>query len=533
MIENKDLKKHLKSLEKKLAIVYLIGLLVLVSLALVSNFILKEQAAKQATSLIKRTVQRGDYREVVFTLNDAKLDYFNAVVYYSEDGSKLFSLPAQLDPEFVNQTDFISRLLYTKLNIDLFFDSTGQQKIGNVLFIFGRFSHVPYSFLIWLFFVVSTMPLVRSSRLRVIENYNRQMFLLEEATRADLARRVRHDIRSPLGALQIVTFDLPDLNPKQRSIIQRATERITEIVSELELIRVSKADEGQKIKNESLSPQAILTLTQEIVQEKRTQLIYKSSVKLVTDFSPDSFFLFALVKSSEFKRTLSNIIDNAIEACGSTGQIVVSLRKDVDSAIVEVVDNGHGIDEKDLGLVLQKNFTKKKLGSGLGLYYADKTIREFGGTLSIRSKVSAGTTISIRLPNCAAPSWYVPSINVPLNGSVVILDDQESIHLSWKMRLDEIRAKGANFSVVCLKSAQELATWHREHEDASALYLLDYDLGNGEPSGLDLARDLKLTSNAILVTGHFDSEDIQKRCSDQHIGLLPKSYLSQVQIKSV
>lgn len=150
-MENVELKDHLKRLEKKLFVVYGIGLLVLIILSVFSNFIMKEQAAKQATSLIRRTVERGDYRETVYTLNDAKLDYFDAVVYYNELGNRLFSLPAQLDPEFAGRRGFLPQLLYSRLEIDLFFGATGEHKTGSVLFIFGRFSHVPYAILIWIF----------------------------------------------------------------------------------------------------------------------------------------------------------------------------------------------------------------------------------------------------------------------------------------------------------------------------------------------------------------------------------------------
>ena len=535
-MEKAELKQQLKSLEKKLLVIYALGLLALVFTATVSNFLLKEQAARQATSLIRRTVERGDYREVIYTLNDAKLDYFDAVVYYNEDGSKLFSLPAQLDPEFSDQKGVLSKVLYTRLSIDLFFGSEESHKIATVVFVFGRFSHVPYAVLIWLFFLVGTMPLVRSSRHRVVENYNREMLLLEETTRADLARRVRHDIRSPLGALQIATHNLTEFSAKQISIIRRATERITEIVSELELIRVSKTENGDKAVLESKKPHSILNFVQDIIQEKRTQLAYKSHIQISPDFSPDAFFLFSIVKGSEIKRSLSNIIDNAVEAVAGFGAIKISISKVGESVQISVSDNGHGMTQDDLENVLKKGFTKKATGSGLGLYYADKTIKESGGTLKIESELKKGTTVSIYLPLCPVPPWYVPQINVPLGGQVIILDDQESIHLSWKLRLDELISKGASFSVFCFKSASEFAEWHRKYHDPTGvppLYLIDYELSYGGKTGLDLAREFRLGANTILVTGNFDSEEIQKRCIDQGVGLLPKPFLSLIELQAI
>jgi signal transduction histidine kinase len=533
-MENLELKDHLKRLEKKLYVTYGIGLLILVILSLFSSFILKEQVARQATSLIKRTVQRGDYRETIYTLNDAKLDYFNAVVYYNEDGNRLFSLPADLDPEFVVQKNISSRLFYSWLSIDLFFDRDEKHEIGSVLFIFWRFSHVPYALLIWLFFVVGTIPLVRNSRQRVIEDYKKHVLLSEEVTRAELARRVRHDIRSPLGALQIGIHDLSALNPKQQTLIRRATERISEIVSELELIRVSQIDQASVGMDKSF-PQSVLTLVQTIIQEKRTQLAYRSDIIIVPQFSTDAFFLFADVKCSELKRSLSNVIDNGIEACSARGQIVIRIGRNDENVVIDVEDNGKGISPESLPLVTNKGFTNKQQGSGLGLYYAKKTVEDAGGALAIESRERVGTKISIHLPACEPPKWYVPVIKVPGDGTVVILDDQESTHLSLRMRLDELKDGGAKFSVVSFTAAADFLRWYSEHGkfDPHVLYLLDHDLGQGQRTGLDMARELNLKKNAILVTGHYDSEEIQELCSESGLGLLPKSYLSSISLRAI
>lgn len=531
MRETEDLKENLRRLERKLYVVYAIGLLILLSLSLVSNYVLKTQAARQATSLIKRMVQRGDFRETIYTLNDAKLDFFDAVVYYSEDGKRMFSLPADLDPAFASRQPVFSR--HTRLPINLYFDSDERHKTGSVLFIFNRFSHAPYAALIWLFFLVGTVPVVRTSRRKVIEDYQRHVLLSEEAARADLARRVRHDIRSPLGALQIATRNLAGLQVGQQAIIHRVTERIKEIVSELELIRVAPNASAAK-ESDRRFPQSILTLVQDIIQEKRAQLAYRGHIKIVPEFSGDAFFLFADINGSEFKRGLSNLIDNAVEASEARGRVTVSIRRSGHAIEVAVKDTGKGIRSSDLDRIAEKGFTTKPSGSGLGLYYAKKMAIDAGGELQVESTEGYGATVTLKIPACDPPAWYVPFINVPIGGTVVILDDQESAHLSWKMRLDELRASGAEFEVVSHRSASELSAWFSDHGRNSnkALYLLDYDLGQNEMTGLDVARELDLAENAVLVTGHFDSEEIQRRCTEQKIGLLPKPYVSLIELSA-
>lgn len=120
-MDNLELKDHLKQLERKLIFISVVGLLILMTLSLVSNFILKNEAAHQATSMIKRTVAR-DFREVVYTLNDAELNYFSAVIYFNQDGERLFSLPAELDLQTINQPNVWSRLANSRIETSLYFD---------------------------------------------------------------------------------------------------------------------------------------------------------------------------------------------------------------------------------------------------------------------------------------------------------------------------------------------------------------------------------------------------------------------------
>ena len=534
-MENVELKDHLRKMEKRLTIIYGIGLLFLLALSILSNSLLKEQAAKQAVSLIKRTTGRGDFRETIYTLNDAKLDFFDAVVYYNEASSRLFSLPPQVDPKFLNDEGFLSTFLYKRLSVDLFFDSDGHTKIGSVEFIFGRFSHVPYAFLIWMFFGLGTIPIVRQSRKSVIDTHNRFSVLLEDKARADLAQRVRHDIRSPLGALQIATENLGDLSSKQRAIIHKATERISEIVGELELIKAKKVRSSIESSVESREPSSLATLVQEIIQEKRVQLKNLPLLTLEPRLAANACLLFACINRGEFRRALSNLIDNAIDACAGRGRIFVRLASVADGLLLEIEDDGIGIKAEHIDLVSQKGFTTKPKGSGLGLYYAKATVISLGGYLRVHSTEGRGTKIEIGLPVAPPPKWHLPLIKVPRNGTVVIVDDQEATHLSVKSRLEELNSEGNQFSIKSFRSFAEFVSWQtqRMKDCGPTLYLFDYDDGQGNLTGIDVVRSLGLASQAILFTGHFDSEEIQRQCLEQNLSLVPKPFFSSVPLQAI
>lgn len=532
MMNNTELRNHLKQLEIKILVIYCAGFLVIVTLSLVSNFIMKNESAKQATSMIKRTVAR-DFREVVYTLNDAELDYFKSVIYFNQDGERLFSLPATLDLQTIQQRNFWNRLVDAQIETNLYFDPQEKNKIGSVVYVFNRFSHVPWAIAIWLFFLLGTIPLMRDSRHRLTKNFERDVKLREESTRADLAQRVRHDIRSPLGALQIATQDLSFLPERQSAIIKKATERIKEIVSELELIRVTSASvPTDKMRH------SILTVVQDIVQEKRTRLNVNGKISINPEFAEDSFFLFSEFCAPELKRALSNIIENSVEAVGAGGQINVRISGSDSAITIEVEDNGKGIPNELLILVADKGFSfGKSGGTGLGLYYAKKTAEDSGGSLRIESILGQATKVQIVLPRCSPPRWYTNHILVPNEGTVVILDDQETSHLSVRTRLDGLRDLGGRFSVEAFKKPADFLKWYHaestRNKRKSTVYLFDYDLGRGRQNGLEIADSLGLQSNAFLMTGHFDLESIQKQCLAQKMKLIPKSQLSSIELKSI
>lgn len=534
-MNNSDLKSHLQRLERKLLAIYALGLIALGGLSLVSNYLMKDQAARQATSMIKRTVIR-DFRETIYTLNDAELGYFKAVVYFNRHGERLFSLPAGLDPELVTHPNFWQRILYSPIQLSIYFDQAEKNKVGSVLFIFNRFSHAPWAFLIWIGFLLATLPVVRQSRLRLIENYKRDLTLREESARADLARRVRHDIRSPLSALRIGNYKLKNRSDSATDIIAKATDRINEIVEELDLIRVPKEGLIQTTRERRVQP--ILDIVQNIVQETRIRLAYSRKIAVLLNLSTAAPLLYVDAIASELKRTLANVIENSVEACGEPGQVVVKLEKQGNDIVIEIKDNGKGIPAGLLSKVMQKGFThgKKPDGSGLGLFYAESAIRGIGGRIEISSQENVETIVRIFLPAAVPPAWYRSSLDVPIGGTVLILEDQESSELAVRVRLDELRLTGVEFAVISFKSPLELLKWHERRSQADiarTLYLFDYDLGEGNMTGVDVAKKLSVHASTVLLTANFDSVEVQQHCVEHGIGLVPKPNIQSIALRAI
>jgi signal transduction histidine kinase len=101
-----------------------------------------------------------------------------------------------------------------------------------------------------------------------------------------------------------------------------------------------------------------------------------------------------------FAAVLSHLIDNAIDATPpENGKVDVRLIAQGDEAIIEVEDNGQGMEADFVRNELFKPFKSTKSGGfGIGAYESREFVRELGGNLDVVSTPGKGTTVRIRLP---------------------------------------------------------------------------------------------------------------------------------------
>ena len=97
---------------------------------------------------------------------------------------------------------------------------------------------------------------------------------------------------------------------------------------------------------------------------------------------------------------LGHLVQNAQEATDDNGTVRLELSKDAHQAIIKVMDNGVGMDNKFIAERLFKPFdtTKGNAGMGIGVYEARDYIIKYSGTCDVDSKVGIGTTFTLKLP---------------------------------------------------------------------------------------------------------------------------------------
>jgi two-component system nitrogen regulation sensor histidine kinase NtrY len=102
------------------------------------------------------------------------------------------------------------------------------------------------------------------------------------------------------------------------------------------------------------------------------------------------------------KRTLLNLVENALHALNGGGTIAVTVSTGGDDSAdyveVSVADSGVGVDAELKERIFEPYFSTRATGTGLGLAIAKKVVADHGGTIELDSELGAGTTVRMRLP---------------------------------------------------------------------------------------------------------------------------------------
>jgi signal transduction histidine kinase len=326
------------------------------------------------------------------------------------------------------------------------------------------------------------------------------LLLLDEAREASqaiaisrLSMQVAHDIRSPLTALDMAIKDLSPISEEQRILIHHSIGRIYDIANNL----LNNKRHSVNI-NEYLvenSPELISDLILSVVSEKRVQ--YKNKpVEFIVKIDEVSHSVFINVSASMFKRVISNLLNNSVEALEykTRGVIRIEVMTQASNVIVTIHDNGYGISPDLLKKILMgAGGTQKKDGNGLGLPHAIKMIEdEWNGQFSIQSCPDEGTKIKIILKCTQAPLNNEEYVN-----DLIIIDDNQTLTDAWILHGEKVGKRVLAFNrIIDLKLALPF------FNNTIPIYI-DFDL-NDELCGRELSKELYEMgfANLNLITGY-------------------------------
>lgn len=336
-----------------------------------------------------------------------------------------------------------------------------------------------------------------------------------------------HDIRSPLTAMYMILPLCNTLPEKLRTSLNTAAVRMLDIANEL----LNKVKPEEQQTSESSSPALISAELLEIITEKKYE-----HKQLPLNFTPNitqpGYFAFINVDAKAFKRALSNLINNAVDAFdGGVGKITIHLDATDSDVRIIVEDNGKGMPEAVKEKILNNIVvTSGKInGNGLGFSQIREALDSNDGTLSIESEVGIGTKIILTFPKIENPEWVAEKIELHKDTLIVILDDDESIHGAWEARfkkaaphLERRHFKSGNEAVLFINGLNEA-------EKEKIFLLTDYELLQQGLHGLGVINQTGI-KNSILVTSHHINQEVRDLAKLTNTRILPKPLASEIPI---
>ena len=244
----------------------------------------------------------------------------------------------------------------------------------------------------------------------------REHALLEKtvAQREDLLRAVMHDVRSPLGVIEMSAELLArkaragESDPadvlRRAAVVKSGVASIDSMLRDL--VKVVQLESGQVVLEPA--PVDLHLLLRQVKEGLAASLpTDRVVVSLPGDLAP------LRADPRRFERVLVNLISNALKY--SPGSVRVSAAARGREVVVSVRDEGPGIGADDLPHVFEKYFrgrsSGEKAGLGLGLYISRLLVEAHGGRIWVESTAGEGSAFHVAMPALppgrveAAPAW--------------------------------------------------------------------------------------------------------------------------------
>lgn len=220
----------------------------------------------------------------------------------------------------------------------------------------------------------------------------------------NMAAGTVHEIRNPLttikGFLQLFQRDIKKMSGMglvQKNFADKSSNIFPLLFSEIIKIEQILSDFLLISKPQELHFKVIRI--HELLDEIMPQLqayAMQYNVSIVCELPRKNIKFFG--DPNEVASVVMNLVQNAVEAVQSNGEIRLSVEVLEESFRLIVQDNGSGIPDDQLPIVFDPFITTKPDRPGLGLSVCQQVMVRMGGTISISSEMGKGTTVEIDIP---------------------------------------------------------------------------------------------------------------------------------------
>lgn len=299
------------------------------------------------------------------------------------------------------------------------------------------------------------------------------------------AGKVAHDIRSPLTALNFANSLLKKQNTQElRDLISAAVRRIEDISNDL----------SRAYSEKTLPSLTAVNLLVAIKELTATYQFVDSKIVFIYNIPEDIFAHWPLLS---LQRSVSNLINNSIEACAAVNQdpvIKISAKIDEDRIKILFADNGPGVANENIAKIFNEGATFGKVGGkGLGLIQVRHDLASIGGLIRY-IPADGGATFEISLPT------DMSKLALKISRTVLVVESRQSSSLVTNLPTKDFQV----FRFSDFKSAEPFV----KGQDLKSLTLiLDLTLEGSDETAFDFLDNFTSSSFYKIILCSSIEED--------------------------
>ncbi len=353
-----------------------------------------------------------------------------------------------------------------------------------------------------------------------------------------MAGGVAHDLNNILSGIvsypELLLLQLPESSPLRKPIeaIRESGKRAATVVADLLTVArgVANTRENHNINvliNEYL-------LSPEFVKLQSLHPDVLCTVQL------EAVHAIILCSPVHIKKTVMNLMTNAIEALETSGEVhISSTNVEIDTGnpegnnlpagryvVVTVQDNGPGIDDDDISHIFEPFYSKKVMGrsgTGLGLTVVWNTVEDHGGRILVKSS-DEGTSFTLYFPIStesigSSESKQKEKLETATGEHILVVDDEPQLRDIAGQILT-----GLGYRITSVSSGEKAVEFM--HENSADLLIIDMIMEPGMSGRQTYEKILQLypEQKAIIASGFSESDDVRAALELGAWGFIKKPY---------
>jgi signal transduction histidine kinase len=282
---------------------------------------------------------------------------------------------------------------------------------------------------------------------------------------------------------------------------------------------------------------------------------YPSRAQIQSEFETELPAVMA--DPSQMRQTIMNLLVNAIESIdiSKEGTVKISTRLvrydetlfstsvlvpeklQPEYVLLEVADNGCGMDEQTKVRMFDPFFTTKFVGRGLGLAAVLGIVRSLGGAITVSTTRTSGTTFRIYLPSSGQKAGKTSKVLFPpgadsglgKTGTILVVDDEETVRDVCRKSLVD-----AGFKVLVANDGSHALEVFRENKEFISAVVLDLSMPKMDGQQTLSALRMMVPRIKVLMMSGFSEEEMMTRLGGKTpAGFIQKPYMPGALVEKV